>query len=44
MEQWEEISAWEDVEIPEIASATDGEVCRSTGKKAHEKIWILTLL
>lgn len=40
MEQWEQISAWEDVEMPNIISATDGEENRSTDKKACEKIWI----
>lgn len=44
MEQWEQISAWEDVEIPKIISAKDGEESKNTGKKACEKIQILTLL
>lgn len=43
MEQWEQINAWEDVEIPKFISAKDGEESRSTGK-ACEKIHILTLL
>lgn len=44
VEFWEWTTVWEDVEIPKIISATDGEECRSTDKKAYEKIRMLTLL
>lgn len=44
VEFWEQTTVWEDVEIPQIISATDEEECRSTDKKEHEKIRMLTLL
>lgn len=41
MEFWEQITVGEDVEIPKIVSATNGEECRSKDKKAYEKMRML---